>query len=86
MDGYGQGGAWWAWERRRASCGHGDTHGDSELGEVGDDDVFAERPLDFLFHLQLGPSLLLFLLFISSSILWILFGVLKQFRKIHKYL
>ena len=32
---------------------HGD--GDRELG-VGDDDVFAERPLDFLFHLQLGPS------------------------------
>ena len=44
---------------------HGD--GDRELG-VGDDDVFAERPLDFLFHLQLGPSLPLFLLFISSSI------------------
>ena len=78
-----QGGPWGAWERRRRPWRHGD--GDGELG-VGDDDIFAERPLDFLFHLQLGPSLLLFLLFISSSIFWILFGVLKHFRKIHKYL
>ena len=39
----GQGGPWGAGERRRASCGHGD--GDSELGEVGDDDGFAKKPL-----------------------------------------
>ena len=44
---------------------HGDASG---RGREVDDDVLAERPLDSFFYLQLGPSLLLFLLFISSSI------------------
>ena len=72
-----------AWERRRRPWRHSD--GDGELG-VGDDVSFAERSLDFLFYLQLGPFLFLFLLFNSSSSFWILFGALKQFRKIDKYL
>ena len=40
----------------------------SGRGREVDDGVLVERPLDSFFLLQLGPSLLLFLLFISSSI------------------